>query len=211
MLRTVFTFLLFVLPLPLFAACNAAMTLDISRPEASEAEPTVVYAKATSGCPVTTMRVYVDYKLVYEQHGQDTINARLVMGLGVHRVGIQAWNSAGTLAKDERFITSYGDGVEPLFGCEIGGVDGAVYSGEHVPSDSRSPVWMGMLGHASAPITSMRLYIDGVDRAPTWNTSGWCLPVALMSLKPGYRFVTIEAWDSQGNVYLTGSILHVVP
>ena len=205
-----FTFLLFVFSLPLFATCNSAMTLDISRPFGSEAEPTVIFAKATSGCPVTTMRVYVDYKLIYEQHGQDTINARLVLGAGAHRVGIQAWNSAGTLAKDERFITSYTDGVEPLFGCESGGVDGVIYSGEHVPSDSRSPVWMGMLGHASAPVTSMRMYIDGADRAQAWGTSGWCLPVALMSLKPGYHFVTIEGWDSQEHIYLTGSIVHVV-
>lgn len=202
---------LLLLSASLSATCDPAITLEVSRPIDTEAEPTVVFARATSGCPVTAMRVYSDYKLVYEQHNQATINARLILGAGTHRVGIQAWNSAGALAKDERWIVSTGDSVEPPAGCELAGVSGAVYSGDHIPNDSQSPVWMGMIAAGSAPIRSMRLYVDGVDRAQTWRTSGYCLPVALISLKPGYHFLTVQAWDTLGFIYMTGSIVHVVP
>ncbi len=80
MFRAVVSFVMFLISLPVFAVCDPAIKVTIDRPIGSEAEPTVVGAKATSGCSITTMRVYVDYKLIYEQHNAYTINARLVMG-----------------------------------------------------------------------------------------------------------------------------------
>lgn len=201
------------IPVPTFAACDPAITLDVSRPYDGDAaaEPTVVFAKATSGCRVTAMRVYVDYKLIYEIHGQDTINARLVMGFGAHRVVIQAWNSAGALARDERFIVSEGDPVEPLAGCETGSVTGVAYSGDVIPFTTTSPARMGMIGNSDSRMTSMRLYIDGVNRAQVWGTSGYCLPAEQIVLKPGYHFINVQGWDAAGHIHLSGTIIQVVP
>jgi len=183
----------------------------MQRPDGVESEPVVVSANATSGCAVTAMQVYVDHKLIYAQHGQDTINARIVMGAGSHRVVVQAWNSAGRLAKDVRYIVTNADPVEPPSGCDVFET-GATYTGEAIPFTSKSPVRMGMVAKAeAASISSMRLYIDGIDRAQTYGTSGYCLPVALMSLKPGYHFINVQSWDSLGRIRLTGSILQVVP
>jgi hypothetical protein len=50
-----------------------------------------------------------------------------------------------------------------------------------------------------------------VDRAQTWGTTGYCLPAALMSLSPGYHFINVQAWTSLGHIFLTGSIVQVVP
>lgn len=210
MSRITVALLLLLLSLPAVAACDPTITLDVKRPLDVESEPAVVHAIATSGCPITAMHVYVDYKLVYAQRGQNNINARLVMGSGSHRVAIQAWNSAGTIAKDVRFIIDNADPVEPPAGCDIFDT-GMVYTGEAIPSTSTSPVRVGMVAKTeSAPISSMRMYIDGVNRAQTYGTSGYCLPVALMSLKPGYHFINVQAWDSLGHIHLSGSILQVV-
>ncbi len=211
MLRAAMWLLLLLIAVPAFATCNPAMTLAISQPNGSEAEPTVIAATASSGCPITTMRVYVDYKLVYEQHGQNFINGRLVLGAGPHRVSINAWNSAGAVAHEEQFIVSTADSVEPPAGCDLPTEFGVFYGGAHIPYTAQSPIRVGVVARSeSSRISSIRLYIDGVDRAQTWGTTGYCLPVALLSLKPGYHFINVQAWDSLGNISLTGSIVQVV-
>ncbi len=211
MLRAALWSLLFLFAIPAVAACDPGITLTITRPTGSEAEPTVVGATANSGCAITTMRVYVDSKLVYEQHGQNFINARLVMGAGPHRVSINAWNSAGAVAHEEQFIVSTADPSEPPVGCDLPQGFGAFYGGDHVPYAAKSPIWVGMIARSeSARISSIRLYIDGVDRAQIWGTTGYCLPVALMALKPGYHFINVQSWDSLGHISLTGSIVQVV-
>ena len=63
----------------------------------------------------------------------------------------------------------------------------------------------------SGRFSSIRLYIDGVNRAQTYGTTGYCLPAAFLSLKPGYHFINLEAWDSTGRIYLNGTITKVVP
>ena len=56
-----------------------------------------------------------------------------------------------------------------------------------------------------------RVLVPLLNYAQTWGSTGYCLPVALLSLKPGYHFINVEAWDALGNISLTGSILQVVP
>jgi len=209
MSRILISVFIWLLSLPaLAAACDPTISLDVRRPGNTEAEPTVVYAKATSGCPVTLTRVYVDNKRLYEQTGRDAINARLVMGAGFHHVVIQAWNSAGALAREDRYVTSTRDPVEPIAGCEYDS-EGIAWGGDHIPFATTSPIRVGMGGNPH--FSSIRLYIDGVTRAQTYGTTGYCLPAAFLSLKPGYHFITLEAWDSTGRIYLNGTITKVVP
>lgn len=208
--KILWSILLFFFALPAFAACDPAINVNISRPLGSEADPVSVAAQATSGCAVTLMRVYVDYKLIYEQHMQNSIGARLVMGSGMHRVAVNAWNSAGAVAHQEVFVNSTADPVEPLWGCEVGPGYGAFYTGDLIPWAVPSPARVGMVGRAeSLKITSMRMYIDGVDRVQVWGSSAFCLPAAFIALKPGYHFINVQAWDSAGFIQMTGSILQV--
>lgn len=210
MSRAAISLLVLFLSLPAFAACDPTITLNVSRPFGEEAEPTVVDAGATSDCRITAISVYVDYKLIYQQRGQDPINGRLVMGGGPHRVAIVAQNSAGAVKKDVRYIVTNADPVEPPAGCDV--LDSVQYTGDHIPYPTKSLVRVGMIARSdSAPIVSMRLYIDGGNRVQTWGTTAYCLPVALLSLKPGYHFINVEAWDGLGHISLTGSILQVVP
>jgi hypothetical protein len=211
MSRAITSLFIFFASLPAFAACDPAITLNIDRPFSTEAEPTVVAAKATSDCRITALHVYVDFKLIYQQRGQDTLNGRLVMGNGPHRVAIVAWNSAGAVKKDVRYIVTNADPVEPPAGCDLFG-PGVQFTGDNIPFTTQSPARVGMVARSeSASISSMRLYIDGINRAQTWGTTGYCLPVAFLSLKPGYHFVNVQAWDNLGHILLTGSILQVVP
>lgn len=210
MLQTIIVFLLVLSSLPTFASCDPNITLSVERPFTSESEPTVVAASATSGCRITALSVYVDFKLIYQQPNQNTLDGRLVMGNGPHRVVIVAQNSAGRIARDVRYIVTNADPVEPPAGCDV--LDSVEYTGDYIPYSTKSPVRVGMVAHSdSAPISSMRLYIDGINYAQTWGSSGYCLPVALLSLKPGYHFINVQAWDALGHILLTGSILHVVP
>jgi len=210
MVKAIVVSILLLASLPTFGACDPNINLKVDRPYTSESEPTVVAASATSGCRIVAISVYVDYKLIYQQRDQSAIDGRLVMGNGPHRVVIMAQNSAGTVAKDVRYIVTNADPVEPPAGCDL--LDSVQYTGDHVPFTAKSPVRVGMVAHSdSAPISSMRLYIDGINRAQTWGTSGYCLPVAMLSLKPGYHFINVQAWDALGHIYLTGSIVQVVP
>ncbi len=210
MSRVIILLLISLVIVPIVAACDPTISITITRPYGSEAEPIVIAAKATSGCPVTTMRVYADSKLLYEQHNQNYIDGRFVMGAGSHKVSVNAWNSAGTVAHAESYIVSTADPYEPPAGCDITGA-GIYYGGDHIPYATKSPVRVGMVAASdSAAISSMRLYIDGVDRAQVWGTSGYCLPVALFSLKPGYHFINLQGWDALGHILLTGSILQVI-
>jgi hypothetical protein len=212
MSRLILSLIIAIFTLPAFAGCDPAITISVTRPIATEAEPAVVSARATSGCPVTLMRVYVDNKRIYEQHGPDAINARLIMGAGTHHVVIQAWNSAGKLARDERVILSTRDPVEPITGCEYGDATGAFYGGDQVPYSTNSPFRVGMAAITSgAKISSIRLYIDGINRAQTYGANAYCLPVAFFSAKPGTHFINVEAWDTLGHIRLTGSIVQITP
>jgi len=195
---------------PAFPACDPNITLNVARPLANEAEPTVVAASATSGCPITAISVYVDYKLIYQQRGMSALDGRLIMGAGPHRVAIVAQNSAGAVVKDVRFTITNVDPVEPITGCEASA--SIQYTGDHIPSPAKSPARMGMLAAGeAASIASMRLYVDGVNRIQTWGSTARCLPVAMVPLKAGTHFINVEAWDALGNISLTGSILEVVP
>jgi hypothetical protein len=212
MLRSFFSTLISFLSLSALAvACDPTISLEVRRPGNTEAEPSVVYAKATSGCSVTLTRVYVDNKRIYEQTGTDAINARLVMGKGLHHVVIQSWNSAGAMAREDRFTTSTRDLAEPISGCDYGS-EGVDWAGDHIPFATTSPIRVGMGGNPySGRFSSIRLYIDGVNRAQTYGTTGYCLPAAFLTLKPGYHFINLEAWDSTGRIYLNGTITKVVP
>jgi hypothetical protein len=162
---------------------------------------------------VTSIHVYVDDVLTYRQFGQAHLDGRLVMGAGPHRITIKAWNTAGGVAREERFIVTDADPVEPPEGCgdalEI--VRGAKYTGAAVPVTTTSPVRVGMVANGPSRISSMRMYIDGVNRAQIWGTSGYCLPAAMISLGPGYHFINITVWDAQGSIFHTGSMMRVVP
>jgi hypothetical protein len=210
MLRSIFSTLISLLSLSALAvACDPTISLDVRRPYNTEPEPTTVYAKATSDCPITLTRVYVDSKRIYEQTGRDPINARLVTGIGFHHVVIQSWNSAGALARQDRYVTTTGDSIEPP--CNYG-ENGVVWGGDRIPFPTNSPIRISMGGNPpSGRFSSIRLYIDGVNRAQTYGTTGYCLPAGSLSLKPGYHFITIEGWDSTGRIYLNGSITQVVP
>jgi hypothetical protein len=211
MSQAIIALVLLSLSLPMFAACDPTLNLAVDRPFTSESDPTVVAAKATSGCPITALSVWVDYKLIYQQRGFNTLDARLVMGNGPHRVGIVAENSAGTVVKEVRYILTNADPVEPPAGCDVF-QSGVQFTGDHIPYPTTSPVRVGMVAKSdSGQISSIRLYIDGINRAQVWGTSGYCLPVAMLPLKSGLHFVNVEAWDNIGNILLSGSIMQVVP
>ena len=209
MLRFFVSTLILAVSLPAFAAtCNPTISLSVSRPSNVEWEPTVIAAKVTSGCPVTTIRVYVDSKKLYEQYGPDPINARVVMRPGFHHVVYQAWNSAGAMAREDRYTTSYEVAGEPVAGCEYS-ENGIAWGGDYIPFTTTSPIRVGMGGNPR--FSSILLYIDGIKRAQTFGTTGYCLPAAFLTLKPGYHFINLEAWDSTGRIYLNGTINKVVP
>lgn len=211
MSKAIISLILLFASLRAFAACDPSINLVVDRPFTSESEPTVVAAKATSGCLITALSVWVDYKLIYQQRGFDTLDARLVMGNGPHRVGIVAQNSAGTVAREVRYIVTNADPVEPPAGCDLFQT-GVEYTGDHIPYPAKSPVRVGMVAKSdSGPISSIRLYIDGKNRAQVWGSTSYCLPVAMLALKPGLHFINVEAWDKLGHIMLTGSIMDVVP
>lgn len=150
MLQLIFSIAMLLVSLPMFAQCDPNITLSVARPFGSENEPTVVAATAISGCRITALSVYVDYKLIYQQHGFDTIDGRLVMGAGTHRVAIVAQNTAGVAKKKVRYIFNNADPVEPPAGCDVF-QSGVECTGDRIPYPTTSPVRVGMVARNGEP------------------------------------------------------------
>jgi hypothetical protein len=124
-------------------------TVQIAAPFSGAAVVSPVQVQAsTAGTPVTTMQVYVDNQLAYQQSANQ-INASISMSAGPHHVVVQSWDTAGGIHKSAIDLTVQGKAVvvsSPAPGAVLG-----------------SPVSFQATGEGGA-FDSMSLYVDGVEQ-----------------------------------------------
>lgn len=71
----------------------------------TSASPLHVVASANGGSyPITTMRIYADYKSVYSVNAA-SLNTYVSLAAGSHSIIVQAWNSAGQVFKKSLTVT----------------------------------------------------------------------------------------------------------
>jgi len=166
---------------------------------ATVSSPVHIVANATSGSPITAMRVYVDGNSAYTVNS-NKIDTWLPMGGGWHSVIIQAWDTTGAVQKQALNINVSGSTtVQPSTGT------GVYVSSPASGSTVSSPAHFVASATSKYPITAMRIYVDGnsvytvnSNKLDTWvNMSG------------GSHAVTVQAWDTTGAVFKKAMTVNV--
>lgn len=181
------------------SAANLGVTICSPKAGSMDSSPVNFQAAARSGNPITAMQIYLDNGLVFTT-GASSLNTNLAIGSGSHNIVIQAWDSTGAVFKSSVGITvGAGSG-----GCNASGTGVTVCSPASGGS-SGSPVHFVAAAKSSAPITAMRIYVDGVSQFLTSSSS---LDTSL-PLSAGSHLAVVQAWDSTGAVFKQALTIHV--
>jgi hypothetical protein len=148
-----------------------------------------VAASATSGYPVTAMRIYLDGNSMYTVNS-NSLNTNVTASAGTHNLVVQAWDSSGAVYKNSETIT-----------VAATGAGGVTVSSPSNGAQVASPVQFTASATSSKglPITAMTVYVDNNS---DYTTSASSLNTSL-SLAAGSHAVVVQAWDSSGAVYKT--------
>lgn len=155
--------------------------------------PVLIDAGSTSATPVSYMQIYVDGVKAYQVSG-GSLNTRLTMSAGAHRVTVQAKNSAGTIFKSTVNIT-VGSSTPP---CALKTQDPSVTI--CTPNDGStvtSPVRVVAGTTDSSQVTAMKIYLDGTA---VYSISASQLDTKV-AMSNGQHRIAVQAWDKAGRVF----------
>ncbi|HEV2987010.1 MAG TPA: Ig-like domain-containing protein [Candidatus Angelobacter sp.] len=181
----------------LSSAAFAGVTVSSPAPGATTGSPVQFVASASSGRPITAMRIYVDDQSVFTVHSNN-LNTSVPMGDGAHRVVVQAWDSSGAVFKFPETIT-VNSSTAPPPPPPPPPPSGSGVSVTQPADGSTVSAPMHVVASASAgnPITAMRIYLDNADMF-TVNSNQLDTAVSASS---GNHLLVVQAWDSTGVVY----------
>jgi hypothetical protein len=185
-----------------FAACPepASGTVTICQPSANSTIYQVphfeVNASPTSGS-ITTMNVYVDNKLIFQNNGP-TLDLFEGVSNGTHHLIINTWDNFGRLYSAQENFTVTGNLPFPCAPTSVGVRLCAPAQGDVVSQNLDFAV--GFKGNA--PITHVRAYVDGTDSFDITPVSGQNSVFADgVNTQPGTHTLKIVAWDTTGATY----------
>jgi hypothetical protein len=154
--------------------------------------PTHFVGSASSGYPITAIRIYVDNIAVYTT-GSAYLDTYVTMSNGPHYVVVQAWDSSGAVFKS------------PMNLKVSGTTSGVTVRSPANGASMASPVTITASAYSAKPVTAMRVYVDNVAAytiaAASVNTA---LPMAA-----GAHYIVVQAWDSTGAVFKTAVNVNV--
>ncbi len=149
------------------------------------------------GAPITKLQVWLDG---YSVGTVNTNNFLFTAGsaVGTHTESAKAWDAAGhTFAASVTFKLYYDATCDPYGGgCNPGVFISAPADGASVATSFQISA---DVKYNPAPITAMKAYLDGVQVA---TSSGPTL-LANATAAAGSHHLTIQAWDTKGNLYRT--------
>jgi hypothetical protein len=179
----------------LATAAFAGVTVSSPAPGSTIGSPVQFVASASSGRPITAMRIYVDDQSVFSNHSNN-LNTSIPMADGAHRVVVQAWDSSGAVFKFPETITVNSSSAPPPPPPPPSGSGVSVTS----PADGSTvgaPMHVVASAAAGNPIAAMRIYLDSTDMF-TVNSNQLDTTVSASS---GSHSLVVQAWDSTGAVY----------
>jgi hypothetical protein len=155
----------------------------------------VVAGATGNGSKITRLKIYWGSFLVADTTSS-TVTVSAGDGPGKQTMTAKAWDAAGHTYTASTTFTTYYDGVCSPKYCSAG-------VGIQSPADNST---IGTSFHLSAnvnenpaPITAMKAYIDGQVVAQ----SGGSILSAEVSTSSGSHRLTVQAWDTAGNLYRT--------
>lgn len=204
-LKINFSVLVFALcvSLPASAACPepASGQLAICQPSASSTIYQVPHIEATANPisgSITTMKVYIDGKLIFHNGGGSLSLFEGGVANGTHHLVINAWDDFGRLYQASEYFGVTGN---LPFTCPVSGV------GVRICAPPNGSVVSQNLGFSAgfkgnAPIKFVRAYLDSADVFDFAPASGQNHVVAGgVNAAPGNHTLTVVAWDTSNTVY----------
>ena len=149
---------------------------------------------AGAGSPIVKLEVSFDGYPVATV-ATSTVSFTVGSDAGKHTESAKAWDAAGhTFTASVTFHTYYDAVCSPYAGCDPGvfitspAAGGAVAASFNLDADVKNN---------PAPITAMKAYLDGKQVA---DSPGPTL-LANLSTSTGTHHLTVQAWDTKGNLY----------
>ncbi len=167
----------------------------------SQSSPVHFTAAAHSSNPISAMRIYVDNSSVYTIQGAN-LDTSLPISSGAHNVVVQACDSTGAVFKSSLSLT-VGSGTPP--GCSPANPGVTVCSPTGTNSATSPLHVVASAKSVLAPITAMRIYVDGVSQFLTFTNS---LDTSL-GLSSGSHLLVVQAWDATGAVFKSSQQISV--
>jgi len=199
---TVFTFVL-CLSSQASAACPAPASghLAICQPSANSTVYQVPHIEAvanpTSGS-ITTLKVYIDNKLVFQNSGPGISLFEGGVANGAHHLVVNAWDDFGRLYQASENFSVTGN---LLFTCPVTGV------GVRICAPTTGSVVSQNLGFTAGfkgntAIKFVRAYVDSSDVFDFAPAAGQDHVVAgAINTSAGAHTLTVVAWDTNNTVY----------
>jgi hypothetical protein len=151
-------------------------------------------AAAKSTLPITAMRIYIDNISAYFIAAA-SLDVSLAVNPGTHSVVVQAWDSSGAVFKSSLIALTVTQGSPGA--CSAVNV-GVTVCSPAAGATVSSPVRVTAAAKsATAPITTMRIYVDNVSN---FDTKASSLDTTI-ALATGAHSVVVQAWDSTGAVF----------
>lgn len=186
-----------------FAACAAPASgsLAICQPSANSTVYQVPHIEAvanpTSGS-ITTLKVYIDNKLVYQNSGPGVSLFEGGVANGTHHLVINAWDDFGRLYQAQENFSIIGN---LPFTCPVTGV------GVRICAPTTGSVVSQNLGFTAGfkgntAIKFVRAYVDSTDVFDFAPAAGQDHVIAGgISSSAGTHTLTVVAWDTNNTVY----------
>src|ERR1044071_6995261 len=186
-----------------FAACPAPASggLAICQPSANSTIYQVPHIEATANPAsgsITTLKVYIDNKLVFRNSGPGISLFEGGVANGTHHLVINAWDDFGRLYQAQENFSVIGN---LPFGCPVTGV------GVRICAPTTGSVVSQNLGFAAGfkgnpAIKFVRTYVDSTDVFDFAPAAGQDHVVAGgISTSAGTHTLTVVAWDTNNTVY----------
>jgi hypothetical protein len=147
---------------------------------------------------ITTMKVYIDGQLVFQNGGGSLSLFEGGVSNGTHHLVINAWDDFGRLYQASEYFGVTGN---LPFSCPVSGV------GVRICAPTTGSVVSNNLGFSAGfkgntPIKFVRTYLDSTDVFDFAPASGQTSVVAGgIKAAPGTYTLTVVAWDTNNTVY----------
>ena len=176
--------LLLALAVMTLTMASFAGTVNVTAPAngATVSSPANFVASATSGAPITAMRIYVDNTSVYLVDAAK-LNTTVAMAAGKHNVIVQAWDSTGAVFKAPMTVTVSSTPTS----------SGVVVT---TPANGATVSSPAHFVASSAGAVAMKIYVDGVD---SFTTNAAALDTNL-AMSSGAHNVIVQSWSATGVV-----------
>jgi hypothetical protein len=205
LLRISFSFVAAVLCLSLqaSAACPAPAggSLAICQPSANSTVYQVPHIEATANPAsgsITTLKVYIDNKLIFTNSGPGISLFEGGVANGTHHLVINAWDDFGRLYQAQENFSVTGN---VPFSCPVSGV-GVRICGPTTGSVVSQNLAFSAGFKGNTAIKFVRAYLDSTDVFDFAPAAGQTSIVAgSINAPPGTHTLSVVAWDTNNTVY----------